>query len=153
MKVLLIEDDEFKQRSIELALRACRPDFLITSADSLYTATAALEDGPFDLIVLDMAIPSHPPMPGQGAPVSFLTGGLDILLELEARGRVDPCIIITQFPEIEISEHFYSVDRAARAIRDNLGYNVIECVAYSSDSDTWLEHFTELLNCNGYSCS
>jgi CheY-like chemotaxis protein len=150
MRILLIEDDEHKRVSIESALADCGAGVVIQLADSLYTAIQALDGGAYDLIVLDMAIPSHPPMPGQGSPVSFLTGGLDILLELDSRGRADPCVIVTQFPEIEISQVFYSVANAVSAIKDLLGYAVLDCIVYSGEDGVWLMKFQEMLKNHGY---
>ena len=152
MKVLLVEDDEHKRVRIEQALHDCAPVEVFV-AESLYDAINLLDSGPFDLVVLDMAIPSHPTAPGEGSPVSFLTGGLDVLLELSVRGRSDPCIIITQFPEIEISQVFYPVPQAAAAISEQLEYQVIECIAYTSESESWILQFRALLRSNGYSCT
>lgn len=153
MRVLLVEDDEHKRRSIVSALRVCNPSVEVVDAESLYTGIQAIDDVPYDLVVLDMAIPSHPLEPGEGSPVSFNTGGLDILLELDSRGRHDRCIVITQFPEIEISQTFYPIEVAAEAIEKELGYKVIECVAYSEDGGDWLKKFSGLLVSHGYSCS
>lgn len=153
MKVLLVEDDEHKRRSIIAALQDCNPNVAIFVAESLYTGIQSLDSGPFELVVLDMAIPSHPPEPGQGSPVSFNTGGLDILLELDSRGRKDACIIITQFPEIEVSQVFHPVKQASAAINKELGYSVIDCIPYSSDDGGWLKQFSDLLVRHGYSCS
>lgn len=149
--MLLVEDDEHKRRSIVAALRQCDPQGEIVVAESLYTGIQSIDSTPFDLVVLDMAIPSHPPVPGEGSPVSFNTGGLDILLELESRGRSDRCIVITQFPEIEISQVFYPVEVAAAAIEKELGYRVIGCIAYSGQDGDWFKQFTDLLINNGYS--
>ena len=153
MRVLLVEDDEHKMRSIVSALRACDQAVDMVIAESLYTGIQSIDAVPFDLIVLDMAIPSHPPVPGEGSPVSFNTGGLDILLELDSRSRSDPCIVITQFPEIEISQVFHPVGQAAAAIEKELGYKVIDCIAYSGDGGDWLKQFSDLLLRHGYSCS
>lgn len=153
MKVLLVEDDEHKRVGIEQALRDCRGSVEVFVAASLYDAINSLDIGPFDLVVLDMAIPSHPTAPGEGSPVSFLTGGLDVLLELSARGRSDRCIIITQFPEIEISQVFYQVSQATAAIKEQLDYEVIDCIAYTSENEGWLHQFRTLLDAHGYSCT
>lgn len=153
MRVLLVEDDEYKRRGIIAALRTCDPQTEVVIAESLYTGIQSIDDIPFDLVVLDMAIPSHPPVPGEGSPVSFNTGGLDVLLELESRGRNDRCIIITQFPEIEVSQIFYPVEAAALAIEKELGYTVIDCIAYSGYDGDWLRKFSDLLEHNGYSRS
>lgn len=153
MKTLLVEDDEHKRIGIEQALRNCREAVDVFVAVSLYDAINALDIGPFDLVVLDMAIPSHPTAPGEGSPVSFLTGGLDVLLELSARERSDRCIIITQFPEIEISQVFYPVSQATAAIKEQLDYVVIDCIAYTGESESWLYQFRTLLKAHGYSCT
>lgn len=153
MRVLLVEDDEHKRRSIVSALRAFDQEVSVVVTESLYTGIQAIDDTPFDLVVLDMAIPSHPPVPGEGAPVSFNTGGLDILLELDSRRRDDCCIVITQFPEIEISQIFYPVEEAAAAIKKELGYEVIDCIAYSGEDGDWLKQFSDLLVRHGNSCS
>jgi DNA-binding NarL/FixJ family response regulator len=153
MRVLLVEDDEHKRRGIIAALRICDPQTEVIVAESLYTGIQSIDDVPFDLVVLDMAIPSHPPVPGEGSPVSFNTGGLDVLLELDSRGRSDRCIVITQFPEIEVSRVFYPVDVASEAIEKELGYTVIDCIAYSGHDGDWLDKFSNLLVKNGYSRS
>jgi CheY-like chemotaxis protein len=153
MRVLLVEDDEHKRRSIISALQECAQSVNVIVAESLHTGIKNIDETPFDLVVLDMAIPSHPLVSGEGAPVPFNTGGLDILLELDSMGRNDPCIVITQFPEIEISQIFYSVEKAAVAIEKELGYKVIDCIAYSGVDGVWLEQFSELLVRNGYSGS
>jgi CheY-like chemotaxis protein len=153
MRVLLVEDDEHKRVSIVSALDACNAPVKVEVAESLYTGIDLIGDAEYDLVVLDMAIPSHPPVPGEGSPVSFNTGGLDILLELDSRGRSDRCIIITQFPEIEISQVFYPVKVAAAVIEKELGYKVIDCIAYSGVDGDWLEQFSDLLKRHGYSCS
>lgn len=145
MKILLIEDDEHKRHSIESAIFGYCSDSTILAVNSLCTAVESLGHGPFDLIVLDMAIPSHPPIAGEGSPVSLLTGGLDVLLELNSMGRSDPCIIITQYPEIEISHNFYPVVAAKVAILELLEYCVIDCVAYSDEDELWLIQFRRLL--------
>ena len=116
MRVLLVEDDEHKRVSIVSALDACNASVKVEVAESLYTGIDLIGDIEYDLVVLDMAIPSHPLAPGEGSPVSFNTGGLDILLELDSRGRSDRCIVITQFPEIEISQVFYPVEVASAVI-------------------------------------
>ena len=153
MRVLLVEDDEHKRVSIVSALHACNVSVEVVIAESLYTGIQSIGEVEYDLVVLDMAIPSHPPVPGEGSPVSFNTGGLDILLELDSRGRTDRCVVITQFPEIEISQVFYPVEVATAAIEKELGYRVIECIAYSGVDGDWLKQFSNLLIRYGYSCS
>lgn len=137
MKILLIEDDSFKEKSLTDFLITTIPTASIVSAPSLVDAIEAIDLQTYELILIDMAIPSHPITLGGGAPISLLTGGLEVLLELESLDRHDPCVIITQYPDIEISGSFYHVNNASTEIKIRLGCEVLDCIQYSEDSGNW----------------
>ena len=111
MRALIVEDDEFKASSIQVFL-ASHGNFSQTEvASSLSDAIRLVRKNLYGLVVIDMAIPSHSVKPGAGSPVSFLTGGLDVLMELNALGREDPCVIVTQYHDIEIEGFFFLLKR------------------------------------------
>lgn len=137
LNILLIEDDDFKATSLSDYVSSIVPDAKITITTSLVGAIRSIESCCYELILIDMAIPSHPNVPGGGAPMSLLSGGCDVILELTSLNRKDPCIVITQFPEIEMSGRFYSISESVSAIKSNLGFDVIDCIEYSEGSDHW----------------
>lgn len=136
-KILLIEDDGFKAKSLIDFLCSSWIGVSIITAPSLVDAVEAINERVYDLILIDMAIPSHPAILGGGSPMSLLTGGLEVLLELKFLGRLDSCVVITQYPEIEISGTFFSVSEAAKKIRERLNCEVLECIKYSEGSGDW----------------
>jgi CheY-like chemotaxis protein len=144
--VLIIEDDEFKANNIkELIFSSGNyKDILLVS--SLVEAVEAVNKFDFGLVLIDMAIPSHPVISGGGAPMSLLTGGIEVLLELQSIEKTPPCIIITQFPDIEISGEFYSIEDAADVILSQLGCTVLKCIKYVEGSDSWKTLLKEVLN-------
>jgi CheY-like chemotaxis protein len=144
-RVLLVEDDSFKAKSIQDLLSIVRSDSQVVVASSLVEGIERLGDGPYDLAIVDMAIPSHPTVSGGGAPMSLLSGGLDILLEIDALGRGDLCVVVTQYPEIEIAGRFFPVDEASEQIRELLGCDVLECIEYSEGCDRWKQKLKGLL--------
>ncbi|MBF4437269.1 response regulator, partial [Vibrio anguillarum] len=107
--ILIIEDDSFKADSLEQFLIQYNSKADIKIAGSLAEAINSVNREVFDLILVDMAIPSHPSVAGGGAPTSLLTGGIDVLLELNYLNRKDPCIVVTQYPDIDISGKFYDL--------------------------------------------
>lgn len=145
MQVLLIEDDSFKEKSITDYLFEVVPRVNITAAPSLVDAIDAIDQRSYDLILIDMAIPSHPTILGGGAPISLLTGGLEVLLELASLGRSDACAIITQYPDIEISGSLIHVSEASDAIKSNLGCEVLGCIQYSEDSGNWKNQLNTII--------
>jgi CheY-like chemotaxis protein len=144
-KILIVEDDQFKMDSLISLVINVLPVAQVTQASDVSTAISAVNKTVFDLLIVDMALPSHPVIPGGGSPMSLLTGGLEVLLELSALERGDDCIIVTQYPEIEIAGHFFPVDQATEAIEEHIGYKVVSCLEYSEESLGWKHAFLDIL--------
>ncbi|UVM51570.1 response regulator [Pseudomonas sp. B21-015] len=144
--VLIIEDDSFKANSLTEHIEHVVTGANITIATNLADAIEMVNKNTYTLIIVDMAIPSHPTVYGGGSPMSLLTGGLDILLELRELERDDPCIIVTQYPDIEICGDFYPLSKAKDEIKKLLDCDVVTCIAYSEGSTEWKVAITEELN-------
>lgn len=145
IKILLIEDDGFKAKSICDFVNIMLINMDIKIVSSLVEAINSISQEVYDLVLVDMAIPSHPIVSGGGAPMSLLTGGLDVLLELNSLDRNDQCVIITQYPEIEISGQFFSVQRAGLEIKKQLNCDVLACIEYSEGADDWKKALGKVL--------
>lgn len=144
--VLLVEDDSFKSDAIQSLLKSIKSDTEFILSTSVANAVDAIKDTLFDLIILDMALPSHPVVAGGGAPLSWLTGGMEILFELQSLERSDNCVIITQYPDIEICGELYPVEKAAKAIFENYGIYVQSCLEYSQTSQAWRVALAKIFN-------
>jgi DNA-binding NarL/FixJ family response regulator len=143
--ILIVEDDSFKSDDIRSLIKETSPSALVHRAADVASAITTLRSAEFDLIVIDMALPSHPVVTGGGSPMSLLTGGLEILFELESLGRADRCVVITQYPEIEICGDFYPVAQAAAAIKERYGYVGEACLEYSENTPHWRGTLERLL--------
>jgi CheY-like chemotaxis protein len=143
MNVLIIEDDSYKAEDIQILLRSIG-EVSPTSATSVVAAITAVRKDVFDLIIVDMALPSHPLAAGGGAPLSMLTGGVEVLFELQSMGRVDNCVVITQYPEIEICGALYPVALAGDAIREHYDVGVIACLEYSQTNQSWRSSLADI---------
>ncbi|MDO6835790.1 response regulator [Pseudoalteromonas carrageenovora] len=138
MKILIIEDDDYKANDL---LKFSNHKFSnpeVKLAVSLAEAIDEIDVSIFDLIFIDMAIPSHTAEQGEGSPMSLLTGGIDILLELSEMHREDRCIVITQHPSIEISEEHYPLDKAPAIFKSLLNCEVVACIYYVVDDSKWM---------------
>lgn len=136
-KILIIEDDDFKSRRLKEFLNQSMLNIEIYESNNLKNAIEFINTNIYDLILIDMAIPSHPMIPGEGSPYSLLNGGIEIILELDYLNRKDDCIIITQYPEIEISGQFFSIEDATGKIKEILECDVLGCIEYSEESEDW----------------
>lgn len=137
MKILLIEDDGFKSESIVNFLNELYPTAVLNICESLSEGIDYVNHTVYDYVLVDMAIPSHPIEPGGGSPLSLLTGGLEIILELKFMDRKDSCIIITQYPDLELCGQLFSLDEAVEQLNVQLGCKVLACIEYNEGSEHW----------------
>jgi len=143
--VLIIEDDSFKSDTLTALVESAIPNVRMRNVSDVVTAVKTVNQDEFDLIIIDMALPSHPIVSGGGAPLSMLTGGLEVLLELNSLQRNDRCIIVTQYPDIEIAGKFFPLIRAADAIKEYFSCEVIACLLYTEDSTEWKDSLSKVL--------
>lgn len=59
--------------------------------------------------------------------------------------RQDPCVIITQYPEIEISGAYYSLSESKAQLKKELDCDVLDCIEYSEGSEVWKQALSEVL--------
>jgi CheY-like chemotaxis protein len=145
MNILIVEDDDYKLERIKFFVTTELGAASIKTSESLKEALEAISNDTFDLIFVDMAIPSHPSIAGQGTAVSFNTGGLEVIMELSAMGRDDPCIIITQYPDIEISGEYVPISLVKQKLPALLECEVAACVLYEEESDDWKVELRKVL--------
>ena len=99
--VLVIEDDEPKQRSIVGFLQDVLPsNFEIKTAESLASAVAVLSSEEVIFAVVDMSIPTFDFIKdrrGGGQPQGF--GGTDILRFIDSETTITASVVLTQYEE------------------------------------------------------
>src|SRR5215469_6069010 len=96
MKVLIVEDDEFKRRRIAQVVRDSFPDVELTLERSVNSGLNGIVDGRPDIVLLDMSLTTFDvgPRESGGKPQNF--GGLEILRQMDRLQIVIPVIVITQ---------------------------------------------------------
>ena len=138
IKCLIVEDDKFKLDSVRIFLHEALPGrFEITESGALSSATCALAANRFDLMIIDMSIPSHEPKAGAGSPVPLPNGGLDVLFEANYLNQDAVCVVLTQYPDIPIEGLPVPIELAAAAIATKFGIIIAGCLKYSETEDEW----------------
>ena len=138
MKILIVEDDAFKFSQIETLVKDVLDKPEIIMFDNVHDTINYLVSNIPDKIILDMSLPSHIAKTGEGSPISMPTGGIEIILELRSIGVLNiPILVITQYPEIEIENEFFSIDESEDEIKDLYSMNNLSVVHYEIDSMDW----------------
>jgi CheY-like chemotaxis protein len=135
---LIVEDDQFKMDGIRSYLSDIFGDRIqIFGCQALASATALLATTRFDLAIIDMSIHSHEPEAGAGSPFPLSSGGLDVLFEIAHSEKNIPCIILTQYPDIDIESFPIPVDFAKKEMLEKFDIEVAGCVRYIENDSQW----------------
>lgn len=146
VRCLIVEDDPFKMDGIRTHLKNVFADRIETiECQALSTAASLLASSKFDLAILDMSIHSHEPVAGAGSPFPLSSGGLDVLFEINHSGSDTPCIILTQYPDIEIDGVPIPVEMAQQEIFEKFEIKVAGCVRYLENDNRWKAKVTSIL--------
>jgi CheY-like chemotaxis protein len=143
-RILLVEDDHAKETQILSLISNYPIDACTEVARSVVEAVALLKSGTYDLIVLDIALPSH--SKSRGAPPSQIpSGGLEIIYELSAECRSDPVIVLTQYPAIEYNGCSFKLAAAASILRSEAGVNLLSVNYFDRGEQRWRAIMQEAL--------
>jgi len=145
MKVLLVEDDQYKQELIENAITPACKDVAIDVARSVSQAVDLVRASSFDFIILDMALPSHETKLGGAQPISQPSGGLEVLMELDYEGRSDRVVVVTQFPEVEIDGKLYPLSKAKSVIMEHVYSYIIGAIHFDARGSAWADKLLQVM--------
>jgi len=146
IRCLVVEDDSYKMEGICAHLKQVLGDRVeVVKCQALNSATTLLASSSFQLAIIDMSIHSHELEAGAGSPFSLSSGGLDVLFEIEYSGNTTPCIIVTQYPDIEIESSPVPVEMAQQEILGKFGIRVAGCVRYIENDGRWKAEVTSIL--------
>lgn len=148
VRCLIVEDDPYKLDGIQTYLNSVFAGKLdISVCQALASAKALLNSETFDLAIIDMSIHSHEPEAGSGSPFPLQSGGLDVLFEIlySKNGVNTHCIILTQYPDIDIESIPIPVEQAKKEILDKFDIDVAGCVRYLENDNQWKENLHLIL--------
>ncbi|ENG1110040.1 hypothetical protein WFP10_12660 [Yersinia enterocolitica] len=146
LKCLIVEDDQFKLEGIRSHLIQIFQDRIeMSECSALASATALLATQEFHLAIIDMSIHSHEPEAGAGSPFPLSSGGLDVLFEIVYTQNRTHCIILTQYPDIDIESLPIPVESAKKEILEKFDIEVAGCVRYLENDNQWKEDITLIL--------
>jgi response regulator receiver domain protein (cheY-like) len=138
MNILIVEDDSFKLKKINDYLNSNFLDLNIEIRDNVRDAIIYLRNETPNKIILDMSLPSHSAKVGKGNPLSMPSGGIEVISELSYLNKNNiPLIILTQYPEIEVENEYYSISEAGKFITEIYNIEKLSVSSYDDSNDEW----------------
>jgi CheY-like chemotaxis protein len=139
MRILLIEDEDPKRNNIsEFVSNAYQPHQL-EFARSVRTAIFSIEEEIFDIVLLDMSLPTFDvdsTEPG-GRPQPF--GGIEVMRHMELYGLTIPTIVITAYEAFVKSGRKVDLEALAEELRAEHTNVFHGLVYYNSVTGAWKE--------------
>ena len=137
MTVLIIEDDEFKQRRIAQVVRDFRPQTRIVLEKSVNAGLSGLSRERPDLILLDMSLTTFDVGPGEpgGRPQNF--GGMEILRQMERLEILIPVVVITQHERFAKGSQEVLLSALHRELKERHGSVFKALIYYNSAAGGW----------------
>lgn len=148
MKILIIEDDKNKLQRIKEYLEKEGEKFTLFFANSYQAGLRLLETSEFDLLLLDMSLPSYDVTSTESGYKFRHFAGREIMEELTFLGKSLPVIIITAFDQFgEIGSQ-----RTLRQLQEELAQEFKSMYAgvvfYSASEEIWKQQLWALISNN-----
>lgn len=144
-QVLIVEDDEYKLNSLVLAIESVPVVVEIKVAKSFTSAVHLLKKNCYDLIVLDMSLPTFDATDAQAGGDAQGFGGRRVVRIAEEYGNSSPTILVTQFTVYEDLGQSLTVSDLSLQISDQLGEFFMGTVAYDRASQDWIAVYQNLV--------
>jgi CheY-like chemotaxis protein len=145
LRLLVVEDDDHKVQDIQELMGNTFPKAELDLAMSVRDGVLQLQKNSPDLLLLDMALPTFEKRGTNVGGTDQAQGGLELVRfihELKLSAKV---IILTQYPDIEVEDKFYSLDEAGAVLSKRYNCQLVGIVHYKFRSDDWKQPLIELI--------
>lgn len=146
-KILLVEDEVHKRDELTDCLKGFYKDSAtLETVDSVHAAFWSISVDRFDLIILDMALPTFSADGGateRGHDQAL--GGVEVLRALKSQCVSTQVILITQYPDITVGGTRIKISAAPDVLRKRYGQDVVGSVLYKYRSPSNAAKLTALL--------
>jgi len=146
MNLLVIEDDPNKAKNLEDFLIEGFPGENVKLCRSYQSGLKAVLEGSFDLVVLDMQLPTFDIKSGEDGHKFRKMAGVDILNEIKRKNRKSKVIIVTQFETFGEGEHYIDLSDLKKELKKNFSTLYIDTVFYDAKFSSWRENLRRTIN-------
>lgn len=142
MRVLIVEDDQFKRERLEKFIRDFYHPSLLEKATSVTAAARAIEGENYEFIILDMSLPTYGV--GREEPQGF--GGRNLMRFLDGLGSQVPVIIVTQLESFQEGSEEMGIEELTRQLARDFPIQFHGLVYYDRKVDSWQEKLKTLVD-------
>lgn len=137
MLILIVEDDINKITKIESFLETDLPDIKIDKANSYNSGLRKILFSDYDLILLDMTMPTFDKTSSSsgGKPVPF--AGKEILYQMKRKKINIPVIVITQYASFGENDNLKSFNEMYEELSIEFSDTLLNMIYYEAGKSDW----------------
>lgn len=145
MKILLVEDDQNKRERLSAFLSEIAPEAQVALAISYRSAVQKVLTEPWDVLLLDMTLPTYDVSEREDGFQTEALAGLNVLREMK-RKKVDiATIVVTQFETLGEGQERLSLTELRRRLEAEFPGTYRGTIYYSPGESTWMPELRALL--------
>jgi CheY-like chemotaxis protein len=144
-KILFIEDNLIKLEAVLNVLNSNIPNAVIITKDSFRSGLKELMDNSFDILLLDMSLPTWDREGVKKQEGFERFGGETIMREMKRKSKLTPTVVITMFSEFGIGKSFIDLVDLDRHLKSEFKEFYKGFVKYSSSERKWEDELKTVL--------
>ncbi len=144
MKILVVDDYEEKLNEIEKFIILEFSDFQVNKRRSYQSGLKEILTEEYDLILLDMSMPTYDISKGEKGGNKKPFAGKEILRQMQRKKIDSPVIIITQFKTFGEAPNSLSINELNLELKNFANY--IDTVIYVYGNVMWKKDLKKLIN-------
>jgi DNA-binding NarL/FixJ family response regulator len=145
VRLLIVEDDENKRNRVVEFVTERFPRSRIAVARSFQGGMRSILEGGFDLVILDMTMPTFDIGREEdgGRPQPY--AGREILRRMDRHGINTPVVVLTQFDRFGVGADVLTLEELDSQLRESHGDNYRGAVYYNVALEGWKEELARLI--------
>lgn len=149
MQILIVEDDVSKAEQLSAAVAVSAPDATLTVRRSYQSAVKEVTQRRYDLLVLDMSMPTYDINgPGQGGTIRGFAGW-DVMRELKRRHIHVHTLVVTQFETFADGGERITLEQLGEELQNEFGKQYLGIVYFSALETKWKDELGKVVQERG----
>lgn len=144
-KILFIEDNKTKIEDVKLFVEENYTEVSLCIKESFTSGLRELFTNDYDIVFLDMSLPTREGSPNNSLNNFEQLGGHKILSEMKRKELFLPTILITMFRDFGVGQSFMDLNEIDDMCKGEFENFYKGVVYYSSREDSWKEKLNDYL--------
>lgn len=137
MKIIIIEDNEHKRKKVKDFILKVNKNIVIDEAYSYTSGLKKCLSLEYDLLVIDMTMPTYDKSNSESGGRFRTYGGKEIIRQLKRKKRELPFVVVSQYSKFSENNETLSLDEIAQQLKEISPNFYTETVLYDTSSSNW----------------